>query len=88
LGFFVSQVSKRHISAFETLTKIWVENGTRSNSNVTPDILVQLQALKSNISKYFTKNNLEMKWIIKPFEEDYIKNIPESIFAKESFIDQ
>jgi len=28
-----------------------------------------------------------MKWIINPFADDYIKNIPDVILAKESFID-
>jgi len=28
-----------------------------------------------------------MKWILNPFVDDYIKNIPDVILAKESFID-
>jgi len=28
-----------------------------------------------------------MKWIINPFEDDYIENIQEGILAKELFID-
>jgi len=36
---------------------------------------------------YFPENYSEMKWIISPFEDDYIKKIPDNILAKELFID-
>lgn len=39
------------------------------------------------MSQYFPKDNSEMKWIKNPSKENYIKNILDVIFVKESFID-
>ncbi|KAL4126754.1 hypothetical protein QTP88_010963 [Uroleucon formosanum] len=87
LDLFISQVSKNDLSAFETLNKFWKNNEIQPNSNIITDISEHLQLLKSDILQYFPEDNSEMKWIINPFEDDYIKNIPEGILAKELFID-
>ncbi|KAL4153303.1 hypothetical protein QTP88_001154 [Uroleucon formosanum] len=87
LDLFISQVSKNDLSAFETLNTFWKNNEIQPNSNIITDISEHLQLLKSNILQYFPEDNSEMKWIINPFEDDYIKNIPEGILAKELFID-
>ncbi|KAL4082946.1 hypothetical protein QTP88_029444 [Uroleucon formosanum] len=87
LDLFISQVSKNDLSAFETLNTFWKNNEIQPNSNIITDISEHLQLLKSNILQYFPENNSEMKLIINPFEDDYIKNIPEGILAKELFID-
>ncbi|KAL4098678.1 hypothetical protein QTP88_023229 [Uroleucon formosanum] len=36
--------------------------------------------------QFLVKDNSEIKWIIKSFENYYIKNIPDGILAKELFI--
>ncbi|KAL4104409.1 hypothetical protein QTP88_019710 [Uroleucon formosanum] len=87
LDLFISQVSKNDLSAFETLNTFWKNNEIQPNSNIITDISEHLQLLKSNILQYFPEDNSEMKWIINPFEDDYIKNIPEGTLAKELFID-
>lgn len=87
LDLFISQVSKNDLSAFETLNTFWKNNEIQPNSNLITDISEHLQLLKSNILQYFPEDNSEMKWIINPFEDDYIKNIPDGILTKELFID-
>ncbi|VVC45986.1 HAT, C-terminal dimerisation domain [Cinara cedri] len=87
LDLFISQVSKNDLSAFETLNTFWNDNEVQPNSNIITDISEHLQSLKSNVLQYFPEDNSEMKWIINPFVDDYIKNIPDGILAKELFID-
>ena len=87
LDLFISQVSKDNLSAFETLNTFWKNNEIQPNSNIITDISEHQQSLKYNVLQYFPENNSEMKRIINPFEDDYIKNIPDSILAKELFND-
>ncbi|XP_025197550.1 zinc finger BED domain-containing protein 5-like [Melanaphis sacchari] len=47
----------------------------------------KVNAFVRKLDLFISQDNSEMKWIINPFEDDYIKNIPEGILAKELFID-
>ena len=86
LDLFISQVSNYDLSAFKTLNTFWKNNEIQPNSNIITDISEHLQSLKSNISQYFREDNSEMKLMINPFEDDYIKNIPDGTLVKELFI--
>lgn len=57
LDLFISHVSKKDLSACETLNKFWADNEIQPKSNST---LEHIRPLKLNILKYFSEDNSEM----------------------------